>query len=550
MKVIDKMIELRFEILLEVNAQRMFYITNPEVYGDERTRYDLMKSRGRIEEEIGQTLTEETAFLGFSTILAKHLVLISNNESLRHTEYKQIISELSTINDMVVDYATSKIENNEIKSLKIRKIIAQIKHFKKMFGVDKYLQFLRLFFNYTIEDNATSTIVRNLLIGYLVVIEQKDIVGFDDVYNKAIYGIEYNQRFGVFNKKAKYVEFKNTTEWVCAMAVYSNANIEDTTGRLLGQRGAIRKSLLKTVKNELDKQLPKLKIVFDDVQESDSRYMVDLAVDLANTKYHLTIIPCLYLNRNTLDKVGIYASPDLNRDTEFSDPVIKSLSSMFRLKPDILLNREFVIPASGMRCLLKEIEVMDFKELYLQEYHQEDNDIHKLIVGYKHNELLRTIVLDLKDITTMLYTITTEVDVLALTHVFKILGIWEEYVGLINEKEKVSEVFEKSSEEELTEIQSALEGVLDMVNEKLLGDYKYEEPYNWNFKSNSKYNPSEKHRAVEVEKIIQIDRFTRRLPEGYHASEDAQEYARKYAINLDGKTIVRPFLRKSVIKLK
>lgn len=554
MKITNKMIELRLEIALEHISQNIYYIINTGTGVDAEI---FRKFKATIEEEIGETLTKESAFLGFSTMFMKHSSVIMKNEPLNKEKYININNYLNTINDLVLEYCINDIKDNIEKSKKIQNILKHIKNIKRIFGVSFYVEYLRLFFNYEINDVALSTIRRNIFIMYLFTSEPKDIVGFDDKTNKIIYHQEYNEGFLIITLQSddKVWKFTSTTYWLCTMITACNGNFRDITRRILCTNKSIRTGLLDTVRKEIEKEEPK---VFEAMQmeaEYNKQYMAELAMSLCSERYHLTIIPQLYINRETLENTEIYQSPDLNRNIEIEDPMLSTILGLMSMTSGVLTNREFVIPKNGMKVILREDRKQDFKEMFLKEYHIEEDDIHKLIVSYKHSELRRTLVLDIKNIKTMLYSVTTEVDVIAMMHVFKILGIYDDLKEIVEDSESLSKILNEVNMNKnkigLEDVQKVLKEGMKEMDDKMLGDYRYEEPYSWNFsKSNKSLNKVKDTGGIRVEKIIEIDRYTRKLPTGQEASQDALEYAKKYAINLEGKTIVRPFLRKATMKLK
>ena len=79
-------------------------------------------------------------------------------------------------------------------------------------------------------------------------------------------------------------------------------------------------------------------------------------------------------------------------------------------------------------------------------------------------------------------------------------------------------------------------------------------PYYWNYRNSNK-NSSDKESSFRSdfygEETIQISAFTRKLPKGYTASDEAKELAKKYCLDLEeGETVVSPFSKNIKIKIK
>lgn len=82
-------------------------------------------------------------------------------------------------------------------------------------------------------------------------------------------------------------------------------------------------------------------------------------------------------------------------------------------------------------------------------------------------------------------------------------------------------------------------------------------PYYWKYRGSSKNNHNGLNEESSLgsnfygEETIQISAFTRKLPKGYTASEEAKGLAKKYCLDLEeGETVVSPFSKNIKVKIK
>lgn len=220
--------------------------------------------------------------------------------------------------------------------------------------------------------------------------------------------------------------------------------------------------------------------------------------------------------------------------------------------PDIFKNRNRYVRDKGVKIVLKET-IDDITHFVLREYHSGKGDHYLFLTYYTKWGSQRMIPLNMKALNQSFLFVLYELDVTAIMFTLSWLGL-DEYAA--------------RTEKEIRQLPDIMSSVTDPVQVSLLAEgltavfegYKkftnddnliYEEPVSWNYdvKKSTVFRKSEDNSAYIYEKKP-IGRFTRTLPAGHKASDEAKALAKMYFIELgDNKTLVDDFVRLQRIKL-
>ena len=176
-------------------------------------------------------------------------------------------------------------------------------------------------------------------------------------------------------------------------------------------------------------------------------------------------------------------------------------------------------------------------EVALREVHREG--LHYIIVRYcLRGQCYRDLVLNIEDLETSFMTFMYEIDFSLTLGLLCWLGLKERMIAGL---ERVALL---SGEDVLkAEIATMIERISTYFEDENL---YYSEPIWWNYDQvKSKFTP----RTIELTKIINVGTYSRRLPQGQQASENARTLARKYCMILEpGYTLVERFKRRQRIR--
>ena len=189
-----------------------------------------------------------------------------------------------------------------------------------------------------------------------------------------------------------------------------------------------------------------------------------------------------------------------------------------------------------------------FNEKYyaIEEEHVKDKHLIKFKV-YKDHFLSKTALLNIESLD---LEVLKSLEIIDIAMLFKILGLndeLKEYIG----KSVTKDFFDciglafgenRDVTYDCTKVDSVslLEECIDKLENV---DLVYRQPSWYNYKSKSYFNKNDDKPSKEIQET-KVYRYTRKLPEGQKASEQAKLLAKKYCINLsDNLTIVDEYTR-------
>lgn len=213
---------------------------------------------------------------------------------------------------------------------------------------------------------------------------------------------------------------------------------------------------------------------------------------------------------------------------------------------NILMHRKFYIRESGVIVKFKNPIDAQIEYLHMIETHENGYDC--VIASYRVNGVTRSIPLFMENFTASLKLLMYELDLAVLPMILSILGI-SKWVANNSESLTVPDLsnLPGMSPKKYREIIKDTLLFWDSSTEKS-GVY-YEEPVNWNYESRSvKPLRSNDTKIIGTRKVT-VGRYTRKLPEGYHASTEARMLATKYKMILEpGYTFVDEFEKEVPIR--
>lgn len=215
------------------------------------------------------------------------------------------------------------------------------------------------------------------------------------------------------------------------------------------------------------------------------------------------------------------------------------------LPSNVLMHRNFYVRDQGV-IIKFEIPVdPQIEFIHMREVHDDFYDF--ILISYKVGEAIRTIPLFIENINSSLLFLLYELDLVVICLAITILGISDWVISNIEELKAPSELSDGFSQNEYRE-------EFNKVLVKWVGVVKehkpyYEAPLGWNYETKTSQVLSSGKMEYLGSKIINVGRYTRKLPEGFQASEEAKMTAAKYKIILKpGYTFVEEFEKEIPIK--
>lgn len=216
---------------------------------------------------------------------------------------------------------------------------------------------------------------------------------------------------------------------------------------------------------------------------------------------------------------------------------------------DLLKGRNLYIPDRGIVIKFDE-KADNIDSIMLREYH--DDDLHFLYISYTMQGCLRFLPFDMTDLNVSFIHVLYETDVVAILMVMGFLGLSDK---LKKSEEQLDSLFEFYGNKSLTykelkmysnEISNIVEGITGFARED---NIHFETPTHWNYENKSKPVQTPWGDTYLI-KDRKVGVYTRRLPAGQKASEEAKALAKKVFMELgEDKTIVDEFVRKVKVKL-
>ncbi len=230
----------------------------------------------------------------------------------------------------------------------------------------------------------------------------------------------------------------------------------------------------------------------------------------------------------------------IERESSLEESVINGVMNAIILGTgvDVLKYRKLFVREEGVTLQFQK-SFDKITEVTLREVHEEG--LHYILVRYcLHGQCYRDLVLNIEDLETSFITFMYEIDFSLTLGLLCWLGLKEriiaglESVALLSGKDAIK-----------AEIATMIEKVSIYFEDENL---YYSEPIWWNYDQvKSKFTP----RTIELTKIVSVGTYSRRLPKGQQASENAKVLAQKYCMILEpGYTLVEGFERRQRIRKK
>mgnify|MGYP001034420655 CR=1 FL=1 len=203
---------------------------------------------------------------------------------------------------------------------------------------------------------------------------------------------------------------------------------------------------------------------------------------------------------------------------------------------DVLKYRRLFVREEGVTLQFQK-PFDKITEVALREVHEEE--LHYIYVRYcLHGQCYRDLVLNIEDLETSFMTFMYEIDFSLTLGLLCWLGLKERMIAGL---ERVALL---SGEDAIkAEVAAMIERVSVYFEDENL---YYSEPIWWNY---DQVKSKKKGQAVELTKLVSVGTYSRRLPKGQQASENARTLAWKYCMILEpGYTLVEGFERRQRIR--
>ena len=224
----------------------------------------------------------------------------------------------------------------------------------------------------------------------------------------------------------------------------------------------------------------------------------------------------------------------------------------------LLQHRKYYVRDKGVEVVFTKT-MDDISSLHVKEVHHFGTiEGHYLMVAATTTKgVVRKIVLNLDNFEESTKLFLYEVDYTIMLLVLSWLGLLESVKDSV--KSMSLQAFKKHytknkdvTESDLELLVTVAAEILSSVEEFTAEDnIRYVEPYNWNYDLKaSTGNKVSVNDTGFIKKMVSVGRHTRELPEGWNASVEAKDLAKKYRIELDeGKTLVDDFTRNQKMKI-
>lgn len=521
-----------------------------KVYGIEQfctfegksTTTNIVNFQKILEQEYGEINSKEDYFTALNLVVNKYILRVVKNKEF----IKVTTNTGSNNNDIITDYlidilhiqflmiSLDKEQRGKLFS-ELNKIVRQL---HKQVTHAEYIIFCRKFLLFPIEEPTVKTIIKDTLFSLNCTYDERIIKGVTD--------------------KGKII-FQNTSIDVYGVKFEGIIDAISTLLSSIIQLPGVITSFRSNTPSLMCKHGNKNKM--DEITKRISKGIIkvnDVLGYIASTSIVSLWGLRIYLNEETVNNVPEY---NLKRHLEYDydnrqqDEIILKMFDIVTYRPtlpqDVLYNRDFITPKEGIIIRHKEqLDNLDY--VFIKEVHDFNVDSHKIYVRYVcTDEVEKEFMLDIDSISLNLDSIEIERDViifLMVMYTFDLLTKLKEDL-----KDKIYNWSNKTIDN--TEIKYVLDLVKNILNH-MESDFRnnlyYEQPYYWNYSNNNKGDNSNNsnNNKVFVRKKKKINMFSKKLPEGFHPSEDAIEYAQAYRFNLEkGKTIVRSHERTVNIRL-
>ena len=247
------------------------------------------------------------------------------------------------------------------------------------------------------------------------------------------------------------------------------------------------------------------------------------------------------VDNNILQTLG-WEREYVSKDSDnFATTMFAVLSNMPK---DIAMHRKFYIRDKGVT--VRFINPMDsITSIHMTEVHNEDANLHYIAVHGKVEEATRSIYIPMDNFSHVTFPLLYEKDYVLILHVLYVLGLLPVIIQKITSKDFK---FPKEFDSEIAEVY--IQTIKNMSEQFNNLEYVFEEPYWWNYDTNSQNKTNSVSKGARVEKRVSVGRYVRALPEGQKASEEAKSLAKKYRLILEpGYTLVDDFEKNVTIKI-
>lgn len=216
--------------------------------------------------------------------------------------------------------------------------------------------------------------------------------------------------------------------------------------------------------------------------------------------------------------------------------------------------RERLLREAGVQISFTKTEddPEDLQCMNVREIHNFRTDEHYLVAfGTYVCGITRQIVIDLDNPVLADTLLLYEADYMLFITIMVWLGLKDKLTQHLDDETPKIQI----TKEQKQHLNAIYVGLFEDTQEQLTeSGLRYEDPVSWNYTGTHKYFKTQSTASAhspEFEYVVRsIGAYVRRLPEGYSASEEKLQLAKKYLIELkDGYTLVEGFLRRQRVKV-
>lgn len=223
----------------------------------------------------------------------------------------------------------------------------------------------------------------------------------------------------------------------------------------------------------------------------------------------------------------------------------RDLFMMGLVDKDILKKRDVYVREKGIRMILN-FSLESIGSLCLREFHSEEPfEEHLLLLTYITRQgFSRIVPLDMTSIKKFMTPVLFDQDVIAAMFIYSWLGIAR---NISLDPDKIAEVFPEDTDQ----YSNLFSGMLEVLSKPITSDaLTYEVPYQWNYGTQTQSTGKGSRDSVYPNTTRKIGRYSRKLPTGQKASEEAKALAKRVFFELEeGKTFVDEFERTQKVRL-
>ena len=246
------------------------------------------------------------------------------------------------------------------------------------------------------------------------------------------------------------------------------------------------------------------------------------------------------VNNNILETLNWRRENPIDSDNEFMGFLLLILE---HLPKELLMYRKFYIRNKGVA--VKFTDTPDgINYIYMTEIHNEEANIHYIDIQAKIGGAIRGIYMPINNLSRVTPTLLYAKDYILVFYVLHVLGLIPAVTKILQDK-----VFDLPDHFDDNQKKDYTNSVVEMLSQFSNSKYVFEEPYWWNYNTNTTEQQPTTGKKQQIEKRINIGRYVRALPVGQKASEEAKALAKKYLMILEeGYTLVDDFEKSIYLK--